>query len=111
MADETTRTIAQIKLDEMRRQRDRLNDHYAALEARAAAAAPPMEKLQLLHDGLRQVQFAQKRFHPDVANLDAVLPTRFAAGSTSPWSIRACRPGADCPRPCSTGRSRRVVSV
>jgi hypothetical protein len=73
MTDPSTRAIARIKLDEMQRQRDRLNDHYAALEQRAAQAATPLARLRVLHDGLRQVQFAQKPFHPDVANLDAVF--------------------------------------
>ena len=73
MIDASTRTIARIKLDEMQRQRDRLHNHYASLEQRVAQAATPLERLRLLHDGLRQVQFAQKPFHPDVANLDAVF--------------------------------------
>jgi hypothetical protein len=73
MTDASTRTIARIKLDEMRRQRDRLNDHYIDLEGRATAVATLLDRLRVLYDGLRQVQFAQKPFHPDVANLEAVF--------------------------------------
>ena len=73
MTDPGTRTIARIKLDEMQRQRDRLHNHYARLEQEVAQAATSLERLRRLYDGLRQVQFAQKPFHPDVTNLDAIF--------------------------------------
>jgi hypothetical protein len=73
MIDASTLRLARIKLDEMRRQRDRLNAHYAALEQSVGSTPTPLEQLRLLYDGLRQPQFALKRFHPNVANLDVVF--------------------------------------
>jgi hypothetical protein len=73
MAGSSTRTVAAIKLAELRRQRDRLNDHYAALERQAESSAGPVERLRVLYDGLRAARFAQKPLHPDVANLEGVF--------------------------------------
>src|SRR5438874_11639339 len=67
------RLLARIKLAELRRQRDRLEEHYAAVERRAAAAGTPAERLRALYDGLREARFAGKPLHPDVDNLNAVL--------------------------------------
>ena len=72
MIDPSTRLIARIKLNELHRQRDRLMEHYAALE-RAAADRPPAEQLRILYKGLQEAKFAQKPLHPDVANLEALL--------------------------------------
>src|ERR1700722_9156447 len=72
MIDSSTRLIAQIKLHELRRQRDRLMEHYAALE-RSAADRPLTEQLRILYRGLQEAKFAQKPLHPDVANLEALL--------------------------------------
>src|SRR5437660_1073534 len=44
---------ARIKLHELQRQRDRLDEHYAAVERRAAAAPTPLERLRVLFDGRR----------------------------------------------------------
>src|SRR5436309_16087170 len=73
MIDPGTRITARIKLAELRRQRDRLVEHYARLEQGAAAAADPREQLRALYRGLREATFAQKPLHPDVANLEALL--------------------------------------
>jgi hypothetical protein len=64
---------ARIKLHELRRQRDRLDEHYGAVERRAAQAATPLERLRILFDGLRQATFARKPLHPEVANLDGLF--------------------------------------
>src|SRR5205085_4942994 len=39
---------------------------------RVARAATPLERLRVLHEGLRQVTFAQRPLHPDVVALDAL---------------------------------------
>src|SRR5262245_28700636 len=67
-----TRLLAQIKLRETERQRDRLQKQYDAIEARVAQAGSPLERLRALHQGLRGVTFAQKPLHPDVRELDAL---------------------------------------
>src|SRR5438477_10046628 len=64
---------ARIKLHELQRQRDRLDEHYAAVERRAAAAGTPLERLRVLFDGLREATFARKPLHPEVANLDTLF--------------------------------------
>ncbi len=68
-----THLLAQIKLRETRRQRDRLHALYDSIEARFTAAGSPLERLRALHAGLREVTFAQKPLHPDVADLDALF--------------------------------------
>src|SRR5215468_5250647 len=65
--------LAQIKLRETRRQRDRLNALYDAIERRAAEAPDALSRLRALHEGLRQITFAQKMLHPDIANLDVLF--------------------------------------
>jgi hypothetical protein len=69
----SSKALTQIKLRELERQRDRLHQHYAAVEERANQASEPLQRLQALYDGLRAARFAQTPLHPDVANLDAVL--------------------------------------
>jgi hypothetical protein len=64
--------LAQIKLRETRRQRDWLHRQYDAIEARVAQAATPLERLRGLHEGLRDLTFAQKPLHPDIVRLDAL---------------------------------------
>src|SRR4051794_17712402 len=68
----STRLLAEIKLRETRRQRDRLHRQYDEIEARVARAATPLERLRVLHEGLSQVTFAQKPLHPGVRELDAL---------------------------------------
>src|SRR5919202_1553080 len=67
-----TTHLAWIKLRETRRQRDRLQKQYDAIEARVARADSPLERLRALYQGLREVTFAQKALHPDVRELDAL---------------------------------------
>jgi hypothetical protein len=73
MAGADTQRLTRIKLRELERQRDRLNDHYTAVEGRARAADAPLERLRALHEGLRAATFAQSPLHPDIANLDALF--------------------------------------
>jgi hypothetical protein len=67
-----TQQLAGIKLRETQRQRDRLHKQYDAIEQRVARASAPLERLRVLHQGLREVTFAQKALHPDVRELDAL---------------------------------------
>jgi hypothetical protein len=67
-----TQQLAWIKLRETQRQRDRLHRQYDAIEARVARAGSPLERLRALHQGLRELTFAQKALHPDVRELDAL---------------------------------------
>src|SRR3954453_1237363 len=67
-----TRLIAQTKLREPQRQRDREHRQYDAIEASVAAAGTPLDRLRALHRGLREVTFAQKPLPPDVRELDAL---------------------------------------
>jgi hypothetical protein len=67
-----TRLLAQIKLRETERQRDRLRRQYDEIEAHVSAAASPLERLRALHRGLREVTFAQKPLHPAVREIDAL---------------------------------------
>src|SRR5262249_52628637 len=68
----STQILARIKLRETGRQRDRLHAQYDAIEQRTAQAATPLDRLRALHEGLREITFARKPLHPDVANLDVL---------------------------------------
>jgi hypothetical protein len=68
----TTRLLAQIKLRETEKQRDRLHKQYDAIEARVEQTVTPLDRLRVLHEGLREITFAQKPLHPDIAHLDAL---------------------------------------
>jgi len=65
--------IAGMKLRELQRYRARLHALYDGVEQRAGAAASPVEALRELAEGLRAVEVAGRRVHPEVANLDVVL--------------------------------------
>jgi hypothetical protein len=65
--------LARIKLIETRRQRDRLQAHYAAIERRVAEAPDTLSRLQILYEGLNEVTFARKPLHPEVRHLDALV--------------------------------------
>src|SRR5689334_10662063 len=73
MESEHTRSLARIKLAELARQRELLHAHYAAVEARAAEAGSPLERLRIVHDGLQQARFAREPLHPDAGNLDVLF--------------------------------------
>jgi hypothetical protein len=68
----TTQLLAQIKLRETQRQRDRLHKQYDAIEGRVEQTVTPLDRLRVLREGLREITFAQKPLHPDIANLDAL---------------------------------------
>src|SRR5436305_243284 len=69
----STQMLARIKLRETERQRDRLHRQYDAIEARVLQAQTPLARLRALHEGLRELTFAQKPLHPEVRDLDALF--------------------------------------
>src|SRR4051794_40922831 len=97
-----TRLLAQIKLRETQRQRDRLRKQYDAIEARVARADTPLERLRALYQGLREVTFAQKPLHPGVRELDALY---LADELSLPSCSTASTSGTGPPRAYPSGRS------
>ncbi len=83
MSPNTNQLIAQIKLAEMQRQRERLTKHYQTVEEKALAAETPIKRLEIFYEGLRQAQFAQKPLHPDVANLDVIFLENLTGNSSA----------------------------
>lgn len=73
MTQSTKKTIAKIKLAEMRRQRERLTEHYNNVTADAQSATTNLERLRILYNGLRNTRFTGKSLHPDVGPLDVLL--------------------------------------
>jgi hypothetical protein len=73
MLTEAERFITEMKLRELRRQRERLQSAYRQLEEKSETAPDDVTRLRLLYDGLREIKFADHPLHPDVANLDAVF--------------------------------------
>src|SRR5205823_202318 len=47
-------------------------EQYDAIEARVGQTVTPLDRLRVLHEGLREITFAQKPLHPDIARLDAL---------------------------------------
>ena len=73
MMSQSERFITQMKLGELRVQRERLLTAYDSL-ARALSAMPDdADQLALLYHRLRQMTFAQHPLHPDIANLEPIL--------------------------------------
>ena len=82
--------LARIKLNELRRQRDRLTAHYSALESPAEPLSE-MDRLRGLTEGLRSARFAQTALHPEVEHMPvhlAVLETESEFGTPSSPMIR-----------------------
>ena len=65
--------ITQMKLRELRAQRDHSLVAYDALSGRVAQARDDSEALRLLYNGLQQLTFAKQPLHPDVTNLGLLL--------------------------------------
>ena len=73
MSDSTVQFITQMKLRELHRQRAKLRESYQALGEQVAARRETADRLRKLYDGLRQLSFAGRPLHPDVANLQVLL--------------------------------------
>lgn len=72
MKPQSSQNIARIKLTELNKQYERLNQHYDDLQVKSQAASTPREKLKILYEGLDEIRFAQKKLHPDVENLQVL---------------------------------------
>ncbi len=76
MASTSEQFITQMKLRELRLQREKTLAAYAALarESREVAGAQgDAAALRLLYERLREMKFANQPLHPDVANLELLL--------------------------------------
>ncbi len=65
--------IAQMKLQELQKQREQTLAVYAKLEQSLATLPSEREQLRQLYAQLRQLTFAHQPFHPEVANLEPLL--------------------------------------
>lgn len=65
--------ITRMKLQELRRQRERLLEAYHQLEEQVAAAKDTATRLRRLYKGIQDLKFAEQPLHPNVANLDVIL--------------------------------------
>lgn len=73
MLADIERFVTRMKLEELRKQRDRLRAAYDELEHHAGDARTETEMLRRLYDGLKKLKFADRPLHPDVANLNVLL--------------------------------------
>src|SRR5262249_37919526 len=84
--------ITQMKLRELRAQRDSALAAYEQLAREAAEAHDDPTRLRLLYEGLRRLRFAKQPLHPDVANLEPLLREialgRASAETTTFWRTR-----------------------
>jgi hypothetical protein len=71
--------VAEKKLRELRRQRDRLRASYLSLETQLAQSGSSLERLRLLRDGLEALTLASRPLHEDHDNLSMLL---YSAEST-----------------------------
>ncbi|MBA3824452.1 MAG: hypothetical protein H0X24_11230 [Ktedonobacterales bacterium] len=65
--------ITQMKLRELRRQRDKLMETYTAIEQRLAATPERSQAITILYEGLRDIAFAHNPLHPTVRQLDVLI--------------------------------------
>ncbi|KAJ3317405.1 hypothetical protein HDU93_004106, partial [Gonapodya sp. JEL0774] len=67
------RSVAAIKLQELQRQRERLNRHYDEAVADAAKETKLLSKLASLYSGIKSATFSGAPLHPAIANLENLL--------------------------------------
>ncbi|KXS15572.1 hypothetical protein M427DRAFT_155281 [Gonapodya prolifera JEL478] len=67
------RAVAAIKLQELQRQRERLNKHYDEAIAEAEKQTTLPKKLFALYTGIKTATFAETPLHPGIANLDNLV--------------------------------------
>src|SRR5262245_2844809 len=65
--------VTEMKLRRLREMRDVLRARYDEVEAAASRAETASGRLRALYDGLRSIDIAGHRLHPEVCNLEAVL--------------------------------------
>ncbi len=82
----TEHFITQMKLHELRRQRDRLRHAYTELQQQIAGAPDSAARLQYLYESLLELKFADQPLHPQVANLDVLLK-ELEMGHADPLSV------------------------
>jgi hypothetical protein len=73
MLTPTERFITQMKLRELRTQRDQLRTTYDTLSRHAEEAASDADRVRLLYAQLHTLSLAQQPLHPTVANLEPIL--------------------------------------
>ncbi|GCE28983.1 hypothetical protein KDA_44670 [Dictyobacter alpinus] len=73
MITENEYLIAQMKLNELRRQRPRLARAYSELEQELKQTPETLQQLRLLFTKLQKITMAGIALHPDVANLEPLL--------------------------------------
>lgn len=83
----TTQFITQMKLRELRRQREKLREAYRVLGETIARAETPAARLRQLYEGLREIKFAGQSLHPEVVNLEILL--REAEAGAAPEAVVA----------------------
>jgi hypothetical protein len=67
----TERFITEMKLRELRKQREKLLAKYDEIDETAADS--DAQRLRFLYDELQELTFAQQKLHPDVGNLNVLL--------------------------------------
>jgi len=65
--------ITQMKLRELRSQRDQLQATYDSISTHDTEAADDAARVAQLYNGLRALTFAGQPFHPEIANLEPLL--------------------------------------
>ena len=73
MSTTTGSFITQMKLRALREQRSRLLQIYNELHQQVAREPAEVGRLGLLYEGLRRITCANRKLHPDVANLEPLL--------------------------------------
>ena len=62
--------ITQIKLAELKRQREILSKHYQSLETETQQQPDKLSKLRVLYEGLKELTFANKALHPNLPSME-----------------------------------------
>ncbi|KAJ5068051.1 hypothetical protein M0811_12637 [Anaeramoeba ignava] len=78
--------IAQIKLKEARRQRQKLTEHYQKIIEKTEKEKDILERIQIMIDGLHEAKFANESLHQDIFNLDT-FKFEYSIGALSPKKL------------------------
>lgn len=73
MNNPTLQFVTQMKLRELRSQRERLRAAYGKIEGELQEAAGPKDQLERLYHGLQAIEFAGQPLHPEAVNLDVLF--------------------------------------
>ncbi len=72
MKNNSLQQITRIKLEELHKHYQKLNEYYNRIELQAEQTPNITQKLQILYEGLQMLTFGEAKIHPEVENFDVI---------------------------------------